>query len=157
MMASLGSARTGSAGQRAGLVTMATAPVPTLDEIAADPTRAADLPSETRRALTLRALAVIGVLAVVEAPADDRGRPNVRTPLPSEDEYLSIRSLARRIPYDEQTIRNFISQGVFRRDVHYVKLQGKGRPVFKWSAVRAWLEGRPCPAPPTTRHLLPPT
>lgn len=122
------------------------AAAPTLDDIAADPTRAAGLPSEMRRALTLRALTVIGVLAVVEAPADDTGgRAHPTTPPPFGEEYLNIRSLACRIPYDEQTIRNFISQGVFRRDVHYVKPQGKGRPVFKWSAVQAWLEGRPCP------------
>jgi hypothetical protein len=125
-----------------------TAAAPTLDDIAADPTRAAGLPSETRHALTLRALTVIGVLAVAEAPADDCTRAHPTTPAPSGDEYLSIRSLAGRIPYDEQTIRNFISQGVFRRDIHYVKPQGKGRPVFKWSAVRAWLEGRPCPPAP---------
>jgi hypothetical protein len=33
-----------------------------------------------------------------------------------------------------------MSQGVFRRDVHYVK--PRGRVIFKMSAVQAWLEGR---------------
>jgi hypothetical protein len=67
-----------------------TAPALTLDEIAADPTRAAGLPCEARRALTLRALAVIGILAVAEASADDRSRPHPGMPTPSDDEYLSI-------------------------------------------------------------------
>ena len=57
------------------------------------------------------------------------------------EEYLSINDLATRIPYKPQTIRNLMSAGVLRRDVHYVK--PRGRVAFKWSAVQAWLEGRP--------------
>ncbi len=59
--------------------------------------------------------------------------------LDAQDEYLSIAQLAQRIPYAEQTIRNLMSQGILRRDVHYVK--PRGRVMFKWSAVQAWLEG----------------
>jgi hypothetical protein len=40
--------------------------VPTLDELAAEPVRAAHLSAAARRTLTLRALAVIGCLALVE-------------------------------------------------------------------------------------------
>jgi predicted DNA-binding transcriptional regulator AlpA len=53
-------------------------------------------------------------------------------------EYLSVRELAERIPYSEGSIRNLMSQGRFRRGVHYVK--PGGRVAFRWSAIRAWLD-----------------
>ncbi len=56
----------------------------------------------------------------------------------AQEEYLSVRQLCERIPYKEQTVRNLMTQGVLKRDVHYVK--PRGRVMFKWSAVRAWLE-----------------
>ncbi len=56
------------------------------------------------------------------------------------EEYLSITDLSKRIPYAAQTIRNMMSTGVLKRDVHYVK--PRGRVIFKWSAVQAWLEGK---------------
>ena len=36
-------------------------------------------------------------------------------------------------------IRNLMSPGVFRLGVHYVKLLGKGRPVFRWTSICTWL------------------
>jgi hypothetical protein len=59
---------------------------------------------------------------------------------PNGTEYLSIRELARRIPYAEGSIRNLISRGTFRLGEHYLKPHG--RVVFKWAAVQAWLEQR---------------
>jgi len=56
----------------------------------------------------------------------------------SELEYLSIHDLARRINYSEGTIRNLMSQGVFKLGQHYVK--PRGRILFKWPAIRSWLE-----------------
>ena len=74
----------------------------------------------------------------------DITREGARQTDPPEEEYLSIRALAQRIPYAEQTIRNLMSRGVFRLGEHYVK--PRGRVMFRWSAVQAWLEGRPsCP------------
>lgn len=58
----------------------------------------------------------------------------------AETEYVSIRELTARIPYDEGSIRNMMSQGIFRRGVHYEKPRGK--VVFRWSAIRAWLASR---------------
>jgi hypothetical protein len=54
------------------------------------------------------------------------------------EEYLSVADLAQRIPYAPQTIRNLMSAGVLRLGEHYVK--PRGRIMFRWSAVRAWLE-----------------
>ena len=53
-------------------------------------------------------------------------------------EYLSIRDLARRIPYAEQTIRNLMTGGVFRLGEHYIK--PRSRIMFRWSKVRDWLD-----------------
>lgn len=61
-------------------------------------------------------------------------------PLTAQEEYLSVRQLCERIPYKEQTVRNLMTQGVLKRDVHYIK--PRGRVMFMWSAVRAWLEGQ---------------
>ena len=53
-------------------------------------------------------------------------------------EYLSLRELARRIPYAEQTIRNLMSRGVFRMGEHYIK--PRARVMFRWSRMREWLD-----------------
>src|SRR5437867_7182710 len=53
-----------------------------------------------------------------------------------ELEYLSLHDLARRIDYAEGTIRNLMSQGVFKLGQHYVK--PRGRILFKWTAIRNW-------------------
>jgi hypothetical protein len=63
---------------------------------------------------------------------------NVASAHPNGTEYLSIRDLARRIPYAEGSIRNLISRRSFRLGEHYLKPHG--RVVFKWPAVQAWLE-----------------
>jgi len=58
-----------------------------------------------------------------------------------EDEYLTVVELAERVGYAEQTIRNLMGQGVFRLGVHFVK--PRGRILFRWSVVEAWLEKEP--------------
>lgn len=55
-------------------------------------------------------------------------------------EYLTVLQLSQRIPYQPQTIRNLMSKGVFRLNIHYVK--PRHRVMFKWVAVQAWLEGQ---------------
>jgi hypothetical protein len=67
---------------------------------------------------------------------DEVSRP-VKPAAPPE-EYLSIADLSKRIPYAPQTIRNLMSGGVFQLGVHYMK--PRGRVIFKWSAVQAWIE-----------------
>ncbi|MBI3786047.1 MAG: hypothetical protein HY270_21875 [Deltaproteobacteria bacterium] len=52
--------------------------------------------------------------------------------------YLSVRQLAARIPYAEHTIRNMISSGEFIEGEHYFKR--RGRVMFSWPAMRAWVE-----------------
>jgi hypothetical protein len=58
-----------------------------------------------------------------------------------EPEYVSIRELAGRIPYAEQTIRNLMTRGVFRLGEHYIK--PRSRVMFQWSKVREWLNRQP--------------
>ena len=51
-------------------------------------------------------------------------------------EYLTIAQLSRRIHYAPQTIRNLMSQEVFRLGVQYVK--PRRRVLFKWSTIEQW-------------------
>ena len=54
---------------------------------------------------------------------------------------MSIRELADRVPYAEQTIRNLMTRGVFRLREHYIK--PRSRIMFRWSKVREWLDQQP--------------
>ena len=54
-------------------------------------------------------------------------------------DYLSIKELCERIPYEEQTIRNLMYQGKLVQGRHYFK--PNGRLMFKWSAIVHWIEG----------------
>jgi hypothetical protein len=69
-------------------------------------------------------------------------------------EYLSIDDVAAKLKCSRKTIVNRISAGVYREGVHYfrpegVKTKGKKKggpsrcdPLFKWSALVAWVEGQ---------------
>ena len=69
------------------------AAVPTLDELAADPARAAKVSAEVRVTLLARAMAVVGALA---APAL-AGPP----PAPRDDRLLDVPEVARRLAVSE--------------------------------------------------------
>lgn len=56
----------------------------------------------------------------------------------SEEEYLSIKELAARIPLSAGTIRNKISQGEFVHGYHYFK--PGGTIMFRWSRIVEWIE-----------------
>lgn len=55
------------------------------------------------------------------------------------EEYLTVDELAARLKLSRKTIRNKITNGTFRKGVHYFRPKGL-RPRFKWSAIKAWLE-----------------
>jgi len=85
----------------------------------------------------LQALETVAACNTTSAPATPS------SPLDSHEtrEYLSLRELARRFPYAEQTIRNLMSRGVLRLGEHYLK--PRSRIMFRWSKVREWLEEQP--------------
>jgi hypothetical protein len=56
-------------------------------------------------------------------------------------EYLTIEELAKRLSWEEKTVKHKMEAGIFRKGVHYFNPRGI-RPRFKWSAVVAWLEER---------------
>ena len=66
---------------------------------------------------------------------------------PRGEEYLSIKELIARIPYEEQTIRNLICQGELQEGVHYLQRKKHGRIVFVWSRMQEWLRHRTPPPP----------
>lgn len=55
------------------------------------------------------------------------------------EEYLDIRELVARIPFQEQTIRNLMSQGELREGDHYLQRVKGGRVIFVWSRMEHWL------------------
>src|SRR5678816_3138657 len=81
-----------------------------------------------------------------------------------DTEYLTIDDVAARLKCNRKTIVNRISAGIYREGVHYFRPQGidrKGKPwhcdpLFKWSAIVAWVEGQDAKAPKTeSRGIIP--
>jgi hypothetical protein len=58
------------------------------------------------------------------------------------EEYLTVDEVAARLKLKRKTVLNKMSSGVFLKGVHYFSPAGIG-PRFKWSAVQAWLAGKP--------------
>jgi predicted DNA-binding transcriptional regulator AlpA len=56
------------------------------------------------------------------------------------EEYLTMGELCQRIKFSKQTVYNWIYQSKFSLGVHYLKPSRK-KVLFKWSAIKAWLEG----------------
>ena len=56
------------------------------------------------------------------------------------DEYISVRKLSEIIGYKVQSIYNMIHKNTFILNQHYFKPTPK-KILFKWSAVKLWLEG----------------
>ena len=56
-------------------------------------------------------------------------------------EYLTIEEVAKRLSWEERTVKNKMETGIFQKGVHYFATKGI-RPRFKWSAIVAWLEER---------------
>lgn len=55
-----------------------------------------------------------------------------------QTEYLGLDQLIERIPYSKKTIYNYVAEGSLIEGIHYVK---KGRLIFYWPAMEAWLRG----------------
>jgi hypothetical protein len=87
-----------------------------------------------------RALKALHAVADLWLP-DDGKRPDSET---AHEEYLTVRQAAERIQYREQTIRNMMSTGVFKRGLHYYKR--RGRVLFVWSRIERWLQEDAAPS-----------
>lgn len=68
-------------------------PIPTLDELADNPGKAAALPPEVARALTLRCAAVLAALASASAASNGQGAAEAQT----EDRLLDVKEAAERL------------------------------------------------------------
>jgi hypothetical protein len=71
---------------------------------------------------------------------DARSSEPMQQPNQPVKEYLSLKELCELIPFAESTIRNKMVEHELRLGVHYFK-PGGGRPVFRWSVMKRWLEG----------------
>jgi len=57
-------------------------------------------------------------------------------------QYLHIDQLAELTPWTPSAIRTMMARGIFKEGVHYFKPGGpNARPIFKWAAVQALIEG----------------
>jgi hypothetical protein len=82
-----------------------------------------------------RALKVLHAVAKLWSPEEDNEVPSRDS---SHEEYLTVRQAAERIQYREQTVRNMMSTGIFKRGLHYYKR--RGRVLFVWSRIEQWLQ-----------------
>ena len=78
--------------------------------------------------------AVANLCVATKETGPPAGPGDVKT---DHEEYLTVKQVADRIKYQEQTLRNMMSAGVFRRGVHYYKR--RGRVLFLWSRMEQWL------------------
>ncbi len=58
-----------------------------------------------------------------------------------QEEYLTTNELAKRIKMAPGSIRNLVSQGTLKRNVHYLKPTPR-KILFVWSAINDWLYGK---------------
>jgi hypothetical protein len=84
------------------------------------------------------ALKILSAVANLCLDSDHGSSPGISPAreYPAE-EYLTVRQIAARIKYGEQTVRNMMTAGVFRRGFHYYKR--RGRVLFLWSRMEQWL------------------
>lgn len=61
-------------------------------------------------------------------------------PVDPDDRYLSLDQLVSKLPLGKSTIRSYMHSGELREGVHFFR--HGNRPVFKWSAMVGWIEGR---------------
>jgi hypothetical protein len=57
-----------------------------------------------------------------------------------DKKYLSLKELVQVIPYQPQTIYNWISAGVWQSGVHYFKPTPR-KLIFHYSTIKRWVEG----------------
>jgi hypothetical protein len=82
-----------------------------------------------------RALKVLHAVADLWSPEEGKETANRDS---AQEEYLTVKQAAQRIHYREQTIRNMMCAGVFKRGLHYYKR--RGRVLFVWSRIEQWLQ-----------------
>jgi hypothetical protein len=103
-------------------------------------TRVTDLLRNLQAARFAEAEALENLVAAIADPttASLPAPPPDNSPTDAEPCYLSVRQLAARIPYAEQTIRNLMTTGELVEGVHFFKR--RNRVMFWWPAMRAWVE-----------------
>lgn len=76
-----------------------------------------------------------------------------------EKEYLSLKELVQLIPYQPQTIYNWINAGMWRSGVHYFKPTPR-KLIFHYPTIKRWVEGKnigkghPSPRQSTARDAV---
>jgi hypothetical protein len=53
--------------------------------------------------------------------------------------YLTYQELSALTGYEVQTLRNFVTKGIFKLGKHYFK--PNGRVLFYWPTIEKWIRG----------------
>ena len=69
------------------------------------------------------------------------------------EEFLTTKELSTRIKMASGTIRNLVWKNEFQENIHYVK-PTKRKLLFVWSAIEAWLYGKPADNSGQSRSLI---
>jgi hypothetical protein len=97
--------------------------------------------AEGLRKLRDARLAEVEALSLLlQAVTDNSGPASGPPPSTLEagnDEFLSLRQLAARIPYAEKTISNLKSEGKLQEGLHWSK--PRGRVMYSWKAMQEWV------------------
>lgn len=107
------------------------APVPSLDELASDPTKAAGLSPDVARALTLRCAAVLTALAAVGGPANAPAREP-----PADDHLLTADEAAARLGTSPRWLRRHAGRLPFARRLSRKTLRYSEAGLTRWLAAR---------------------
>ncbi len=95
--------------------------------------------------ITERLAMIIRELTAVTTDLQSLLATTGHSPEAGREEYLSIKGLIARMPYEEQTVRNLMSQGELREGYHYLQRMKHGRIVFVWSRMQQWMRERSNP------------
>jgi len=115
--------------------------VPSLDDLAADPTLAARLTAAARNCLLARCAAVLASLSATEPIPN---RPAVDPPSPN---CVTLTQLVARTGYGKSTIRTWVAQHFLIRGVHYIG-DGKRRRFILDAIISRLSDGLASPAAP---------
>lgn len=116
-----------------------TAPLPTLDDLAADPAKVAGLPPSAVQTLTLRCAAVLAALAAHQ-PSNGAGAGTVAPP--AEDRLLTPEETATRLGITPRWLYRHANRLPFTRRLSRKVLRFSEAGLGRWQATRSPLTPR---------------
>jgi hypothetical protein len=114
-------------------VTPPPVPVPTLDELGADPGKVATIPGDVRQALVLRCLTVLAALTTVPVPDGDGRRPTAAL---EPDRLLTPVEAAGQLNVSPKWLYRHAARLPFTRRLSRKVLRFSEMGLRRWQATR---------------------